>query len=537
MINAIIRKEWLKIKFYFIFLIFIILISQISFLFNTNFNFSTVEPESMLWYKFAHLYDKPYFYTSYLYLLIGLSISIVQFLPERINNRIKIMAHLPLSLRDSLYSHLLIGVIFIAALCTLLSINILLIMIEYYPEIIIQTTFKDTLIYSLLSIILYLGVSSIILEKKLTVIVIKSLFVSIIIFSFLKEHYSSSDIVLIVFLLFMPFLVLDSFYSIKEQRLHSIYFKISIIIITLLLLYCSYTNYHKNYQKEFNKYYIFYSNVLHDFVYQRNYGKHKFEYGIKDSVQFDRVKYESYLPFVYWRNLDIQGKLPLQIDEKSFDKKIIKNSRLGFSYHPEYLEKLEVDLYPLLNPLSHKGMIKFPEEMFTITSIGSFVYNFDEGISTKLTDELNIKLEEKNFSYPAVNIWGKPTNMKPFDKGYLVLDSKKNLFNLKRENSTLIIEEVEYPKDIDLAFIKLSENKQKKISGYAIDKESNFYLLDWDFKFFKVDLPNFDYKTMKLKLIANPVNYLIRYDNGSIYNAVALTQDKGYKKIKYIEMK
>ena len=536
MISAIMKKEWLKIKLYFIFLMSIIVIIQVNFLFNINFDFSTIEPESMLWYKFVHLQDKPYYYSVYLYLFIGFTIAVVQFLPERMNNRIKIMAHLPLSLRDSLFTHLLIGMIFIFILSIVFSVSIVLIMTGYYPEILMQILIKDTVIYSLLSMIVYLGISSIILEKNLFVLVIKFIFMVVIIFSFLKEQYTFLDFLLILFLIFIPFLVLDSFYSIKEQRLDSLYFKISFVLLSLILIYNSYINYHKNYQHEFNKYYIFYSNVIDDFVYQKNYGKHHFEYGIKDSKTFDRVEYESYLPFVYWRNLDIQGKLPVTIKEKVFDKNSIKNSRLGFSYHPVDLEKLEVELYPFFNPLSHKGMISFPEEMFTITSTGSFVYNFDDGIAKNLSDELTVKLNEKEFSYPASNIWGKSTNMKPYDKGYLVLDENKNLFNIKRENNNITVKDIPYPRDIELAFIKISENKQRKLSGYAIDKKSNFYLLDWGFKFNKINLPNFEYTSMKLKIIANPINYIIRYDNGSQYHAVALTQDNMYTQIKYIEM-
>jgi len=536
MTNAIMKKEWLKIKLYFIFLMSIIAISQVNFLFNINFDFSTIEPESMLWYKFVHLQDKPYFYSVYLYLFLGFSIAVVQFLPEKINNRIKIMAHLPLSLRDSLFIHLFIGMIFTLILFVVLSTSIVLIMIDYYPEVIIQTTLKDTVVYSLLSIIVYLGISAIILEKKLFILVIKFIFLVAIIFSFLKEQYTYFDFLMVFFVIFMPFLVLDSFYSIKEQRLDSIYFKIAFLLISLVLVYSSYKNYHKNYQYEFNKYYIFYSNVIDDFVYQKNFGKHYFEYGVKDSNTFDRVEYESYLPFVYWRNLDIQGKLPLSIKEKIFDKNSIKNSRLGFSYHPVDLEKREVELYPFFNPISDKGMIPFPEEMFTITSTGSFVYNFDDRISLNLSDELTMKLNAKKFAYPASNIWGKTTNMKPFDKGYLVLDNNNNLFNIKRKNDKITVDKIAYPKDIELAFVKISENKQKKLSGYAIDTKSNFYLLDWDFKFYKINLPNFDYQFMKLKFISNPMNYLIRYDNGSAYHAVALTRDNGYKQIKYIEI-
>ncbi len=244
-------------------------------------------------------------------------------------------------------------------------------------------------------------------------------------------------------------------------------------LVCLLLLF---QQYKKNYSHEFNKYYIFYSNILNDFVYQKNFGEHQFEYGIKDKISFNRITYESYLPFVYWKNLDIQNKLPIVINSRTYDKETIKNSRLGFSYNSKLLEPLEVKLYPLFNPQSDKGSISFPEEMFAINAKSAIVYDYDNGISKELSDQLNSLLKIQNFNYPALNIWGKSTNMKPYDKGYLILDSKQNLFNLKRYNNKFVVSKVQYPKSISLAFIRLSENKQRILSGYAIDTQSNFYL-------------------------------------------------------------
>jgi len=533
MINSIIKKEWLKLRFYFLGMLFIIVASLGHFGFNLDFEFSTIEPESMMWYKFAHLEDKPYFYLSYLFLSLGSFVSVAQFLPERIQDRIKIMAHLPLNMRDSLFYHLFIGIGFVSFLCAILAISLLLILVQYYPDIIIQTAFKDTVAYSFASVVLYVGLSSVIIEKKPIVVFIKFIIITLFVIAFLKNQFTIEDTIWLLFLAFIPFVALDSFYSIKQQRLSSIFFKASGVFVILALFYGGYIDYKENYKKEFNKYYMFYSNIAKDFVYQKNFGDHQFEYGIKDKKTFDRTTYESYLPFVYWRNLDIQGKLPLNIDGVKFDKKTIKNSRLGFSYNPNMLKKLEVELYPLLNPQKNKGMIKFPEEMFSITNKGAFIYDYDNGIVDTLTAQLNTKLETNDFIYPALHIWGKPTNMKPYDKGYLVLDSKNQLFNIKRKNNQIEVNKVNYPENLDLAYIKISENKQKLLSGYAIDKNSNFYFLTWDFEFIKLPLPEFDYKSMKLKLISNPLNYLLRYDDGEDYFAVVFTK----KDIKYSNQK
>lgn len=534
MLYSIMKKEWIKLKFYFLGMIFIIVATIGYFWFNLDFSFTTIEPESMMWYKFSHLQDKPYSYLYYLFLSIGGVVSLAQFLPERISDRIKIMVHLPLKLRDSLFYHLFIGASFIAFLCTISALFLITILSFYYPGMIMEVVLKDMVAYSFASIVLYITLSGVILEKKPTAAIVK--FIALLLFSvsFFKEYFTMLDFIWVLFLAWIPFLVLDSLYSIKEQRFNNVLFKVSGVFIVSTLIVASYINYKQNYKKEFNDYYIFYSNIAKDFVYQKNFGKHLFEYGIKDKKTFTREEYESYLPFVYWRNLDIQKKLPVTIDNKEFDKKTIKNSRLGFSYRPTYLNEQEVKLYPLLNPDTTKGMIKFPEEMFGISKHKVLIYDYDNGLNKSLSDELTQKLKSHNFKFPALNIWGKATNIKPYDKGYIVQDSNKNLFNIKRKNSIINVKKVNYPKGIDIAFIKLSENKQKLLSGYAIDIDNNFYLLDWNFKFIKVNLENFDYQSMKLKLISNPLNYLIRYDNGDKYYAEVF--DKNVRKIKSINL-
>ncbi|MCV6607126.1 MAG: hypothetical protein OIF32_02845, partial [Campylobacterales bacterium] len=91
MIDSIIKKEWLKIRFIFLTLFIISLGILFKFWHNLSFSFSTIEPETMMWYRFVHLEQKPYEYFSYLFFVIGFAIAIFQFVPERVRNRIKIM--------------------------------------------------------------------------------------------------------------------------------------------------------------------------------------------------------------------------------------------------------------------------------------------------------------------------------------------------------------------------------------------------------------------------------------------------------------
>ena len=224
------------------------------------------------------------------------------------------------------------------------------------------------------------------------------------------------------------------------------------------------------------------------------------------------------------------------IKSKDYSAQEIKDSKLGFEYNFKMLKEKKVELYPLFNPQSDIGIIKFPEEFFGIFKDGAYIYDFDNEYLKDKSEDLNQKLKELNFSFPAKKIWGKTTNIKPFDLGYLILDNQNRLFNLKKYNDKVELKEIFYPKDIKIAHISISENKQKNLSAYAIDENSNFYLLNWDFKFTKLDLKNFDYKNMRLKLVADPINYLIRYDDEKNYYATVFSKNN-LEKIKEIEFK
>jgi hypothetical protein len=534
MFNSILFKEWIKIKPYFLTLIVLISSALVHFWFNLDFAFTTIEPESMMWYKFSQFGDKPYYYFSYIFILIAVSISLAQFLPERVSNRVKIITHLPMSISNALYMHLAIGVVAVLILSAITMAGLLIATSSYYPTEIVQIILKDIVLYIVGSVITYIAMSSAIIEKDRLVSFIKLSLALIFLFLYFKIRYTSIDYIFLVYFFVFVVYSLDSLYSIKEQRYNKPLVSIISIFAVAYFIFVGMQKYQNEYKKEFNRYYIFYSSIAKDFVYQKNFGDHQYEYGLSNKDTFDMKEYKSYLPFVYWKDLDIQRKLPVVIDGKEYTRAKIKRSRLGFSYNPKMLNKKEIDLYPLINPNSKEGVIKFPEEQFVISSNSVNIYDYDHGRLDEFSNKLTKMFADKGFTYPAKGIWGKSTNMKPYDKGYVILDSNKRLFNLSRSNDITTLKEIKYP-NIDIEYIKVSENRQRKLAGYAIDKESNFYLLTWDLEFIKLDLDGFDYKSDKLKLIANPLYYLIRYDDSKEYNAVVF--DKQYNKLNSIVLK
>jgi hypothetical protein len=529
MVGAIIKKEWLKFRYFFIILMLFLVGLGAYFSYRLDFLYHSIEPHTMMWHKFNHFGEKPYAPLYWVFVFLGAFVATVQFVFERIKNRVKIMTHLPLFAGHVIGLHLIVGVLYLLLFISVIWIFVTTSIASHYPPQILTVALKDMLFYTLASIGVYLMLSAAILEKNATVFALKLLGSVAMTLVFYQNGYSASDLALILLVLSALALVVDSFYTVKSHRIHPLLLFASVAVVVSITTLHAYQSYKTQFAKEFNRYYVFYSSVLEDFIYQKNYPGHRFEYFDASGKEYDKTKYENLLPFVYWRNLKMQNALPLHIQNRRFDETKIKQSALALSYHPRDLKENEIRMYPFFNPQSKKGMIAFASQMLVFTNDTLQVYEENATLG-KTNEKLREMLKKEGFSHPVKKVWGNATNMKSYDLGYMLLDNSGRLFNLFQADSNVHLQEFAYPKGATLAYLKLSENDTDEIVGYAIDTDSNVYLLGkGDFTFKKLALKGFDYRWMQLQIIANPLFYTIRFDDGKRYGAVAF--DKALNKL------
>lgn len=522
MIKAIFSKEWLKLKLFFGFLVLLVLVLLAHYTYNLNFEFKTIEPETMMWYRFVALEHKTYTYFMWVIFLSSSIIALAQFLPERVKNRIRIITHLPISLLKSLSLHVSIGFGIITALSAIFMGIGYFILSKYYPYPITNIFLYDSLMFYLGALMLYVGITASILEQNQLIAAIK---LALTLFSVWIFSLGFSSIWIIV-LIWLFILSLDSILSIKKQRLNLKYMIVCGVLGVLFLAYNGYNIYFDKFYHQLNKFYIFYSPIKKAFAYQRNFGKHQFEYGLENGEKFDRKTYESLLPFVYWADLDIQKKLPIEIDGVKYSKYNIKKARLSFSYKPKDLDE-NMLLYPLINSKKHQGIILFPEEMIYAKKNEFIVFSYDDKVDKTLTNKVNTLAKEHKITFPIEHIWGKSTNMKTYDLGYFIKDKNGDIFNLRRGDDKITLKKVTAPKDI--VYIGINENSQQQLVGLAIDNKSQVYMIKWrDFSFVPVKLPEFDYKNMKLRFISNVAYYQIRYDDGTNYHSSVFDKELNF---------
>lgn len=534
--RAILVKEWLKLKWALPVLGASVVLLLLWFWWSLDISFHQTEPQAMLWYHAAQLGEKPYAVLVRFYLLTATIVAVCQALPEIIRNRIRILIHLPIPLTLTIRLHLLIGVAAILVVNGIAGGVVSLIVAAWYPDPIVASTIRDALFWLVPALIWYLGLWAVIIEQRPVVRIVKFFPVVAATLLAVKGGFQLLDVWIPVALVIIIVMIGDSFLSTKGQRLTHPGYRVGIIGLYLVTVLLGVQHYRATYANDRHDYYIFYSPLLNTFVYQHNLGGHRFRYGSTET-DFTRQDYEAALPFIFWRDLDIVGKLPIDINGRLFSADDIREYRLSIPYHPRDLHPSPIALYPFFNPSSRRGMLPFPNQAIVPSGEGFIVYNGDDdstAVDHELTTQINTALAEAGVAPPVVRIWGRTTSMKPFDWGYFIKDWQGNIFNLRRMDDRVTVTPLVTNRDI--VHMQMAENRQMELYGFAITADNALFMIRYpDFKLIPLMLDGFDRTRMRFQLLGDPLHYLLRYDDGTAYHAVLF--DRHWQRLAEVVLK
>lgn len=162
--KAIYIKEWFKLKRYLLALVVVNLLLAAYFHFDLTGQYANIEPESMMWYRFSHLGNKPYAWLGYYFILVGAIVAVCQFVPEAMGKKVRILTHIPLPLGRVVFSHLMAGGLVILCVNAILGLGVVWSMSSFYPWEISHVTAKDMFFCQFPALAIYLGLAAVIIE-------------------------------------------------------------------------------------------------------------------------------------------------------------------------------------------------------------------------------------------------------------------------------------------------------------------------------------------------------------------------------------
>lgn len=306
------------------------------------------------------------------------------------------------------------------------------------------------------------------------------------------------------------------------------------------------TAYNMLFEKEISKTHIFYSPTEEKIIYteqirnrdlkaeEKSEGHHAdIIYKDEDGNYYTRLEFEERLPFIYFRNMEMRGLLPMTIGNKSFNSADIQKERRVLELPARRLEgKSHVDpVYPMLESNPDQVALVLPADRFRMTSsalewIDSDLNAVDKERTALYTDAL----VKEGFTFPCQGVWGNFTTFKPYDAGIFMTDAKGKTFHILRYNDMPVVKQVPFPSDIIPQKILISETKDKMLYGLVLDTNNTVHLFHTK-DYGLTTLPTPDYKPcmMDVKVLMDPLYITVTYSDPRdihviVYDAFSMEQ-------------
>lgn len=280
---------------------------------------------------------------------------------------------------------------------------------------------------------------------------------------------------------------------------------------------------------------VYYSSVLKDFLFMNfDNQSNLLGYTITDSngKKYAREEFEQKLPLFFYRQLTLNGTMPDTVDGVPILLDQVKRSNVSIRLRPRYLDRPQIQLFPLFESASGRVNLELPPDYFRITEHGIEFINAStnkrvEEKSARFTDAL----KKAGFVFPAKSINGNPTTRKAFDEGYFIQDQNNFLFHLKQVKGKPFVKKISLPDTVNMKYLKISENSLNEFYGVLIDTHHHVYLLSTNnYQLIPLKIKNYDANESVLTIYTNLLYRICSVRNPSQLSVFVF--DKNYQLVR-----
>lgn len=275
--------------------------------------------------------------------------------------------------------------------------------------------------------------------------------------------------------------------------------------------------------KPLRKPFILYSCIANDFMIHRVEGK---TWQDTKGNRYTRDQYEQKLPMMFFKQLLTAGSMPDSINGVELEMQAIARSKSFFRLKMNEVDAPTPPLYPLFESQSGRAMFEWPEDFFRITWRIEFIDAATNTIEEEKSQLFSAALYHNGFAFPAKKIAGLPTPRKSCDEGYLIVDSKDQLFHLKMIKDKPYVRKVNVPEGVKFSHISCVDFKNKDFYAYLFSDKNEIYILTQaDYRLIKWPVEGYELSKCDLKIYGDLFNYTVVIEAEDHVKAIALSPD------------
>lgn len=277
-----------------------------------------------------------------------------------------------------------------------------------------------------------------------------------------------------------------------------------------------------SFEKPIRKPIVHYSCISNQFMINRG----EKEWTDAKGNQCTRDEYERMLPMMFFKQLLASGTMPDSINGTALEMRAISKAKSFFRLKSSEIDAPKPNLYPLFESRSGRAKLELPEDFFRITWRVDFIEASTNKIQEEKSQMFSAALFQKGFSFPAKLISGLSTPRKSCDEGYLIIDSKDQLFHLKMIKERPFVKKVEIPEGLKFMQIGCVDFKNKDFYAYLFSDKNEIYILTQDdYKLIRWPVDGYNPATCDLKISGDLFNYTVIIEAEDHIKAIALTPD------------
>lgn len=276
------------------------------------------------------------------------------------------------------------------------------------------------------------------------------------------------------------------------------------------------------FEKPIRKPIMHYSCISHQFMVNRG----EKEWTDSKGNQCSRDEYERMLPMMFTKQLLASGTMPDSINGTPLEMRAIAKENSFFRLKSSEIDAPKPRLYPLFESQSGRAQLELPQDFFRITWRVDFIDAATNQILEEKSQMFSAALYQKGFAFPAKLISGLSTQRKSCDEGYLIVDSKDQLFHLKMIKGRPFVKKVDVPEGLIFSQISCVDFKNKAFYAYLFSNKNEIYILTQDnYKLIKWPVEGYDPANCDLKIYGDLFNYTVIIEAEDHIKAIALTPD------------
>lgn len=237
---------------------------------------------------------------------------------------------------------------------------------------------------------------------------------------------------------------------------------------------------------------------------------------------------DSLLPQIYFNQLVARDKLPDTINGKEITIPILRHSQWAFTSLPRDINKVNSDVYLVMESMPARFELEDPKEIFRIKDNDriEFIDIATNTVNQSKTKRFNEIFNRRGFKFPIKSASANVTTRKPYDEGYLLADDNGEIFHVKMQAGRPFMVKVSKPDSIVASHLFIMENTETRHLGVVSDENHNLYVLEKEnYALKKLPVGKVDPEKQKFSIIKNLFNWVVKINGDNGVKWVALNSD------------